>query len=372
MNLDNDDLAIEDSDHEQNTEIVDEEWKPVTIPENEELSLKNDNLYPCDQCEYIAIGNKQNLKRHKESIHEGIRYSCDLCGSAFTKPSALTRHRKLKHEGIIYQCDQCEYKGASLYRHIRTTHKGVRYPCDQCEHASTTKQGLTKHKKAKHYSSLQCDQCEYTAIELSGLKQHKKTEHEENRLPCDQCDYSATTRQNLGKHHASKHEGIRYPCELCDYLATQPSSLKLHIKTKHTVLIDNIKADYPCDQCNYSAKTKQNLGKHKASKHEGIRYPCELCDYLATQPCSLKVHIKTKHNVMIDKIKVDHQVIAGKPIFIETSLFDGEEEADISEVDPLADTNQNGMIDNELVIVKEEPENYEYDLEPNIEITQMT
>ena len=47
-----------------------------------------DKKYLCNQCDYAATAAK-NLKRHKESLHEGIRYSCDQCDYAATTTSHL-------------------------------------------------------------------------------------------------------------------------------------------------------------------------------------------------------------------------------------------------------------------------------------------
>ena len=40
-----------------------------------------------------------SLKRHKESIHEGVRYSCDKCDYKATILNNLKRHIKGKHQG---------------------------------------------------------------------------------------------------------------------------------------------------------------------------------------------------------------------------------------------------------------------------------
>ena len=74
-----------------------------------------DEKYLCDQCEYAATKASQ-LKRHKESKHEGIRYPCDQCEYAATRVSSLKQHKESKHEGFRYQCDQCEYAATEIGR----------------------------------------------------------------------------------------------------------------------------------------------------------------------------------------------------------------------------------------------------------------
>ena len=46
---------------------------------------------PCDECSNI-YNNSSRLKRHKQAVHEGIRYHCQICNTGFTQQGNLTRH----------------------------------------------------------------------------------------------------------------------------------------------------------------------------------------------------------------------------------------------------------------------------------------
>ena len=53
---------------------------------------------------------------------------------------------------IIEPFDQCDYqatKKGDLKRHIESIHEGVHYTCDQCEYKATQKGDLRKHVKSK-------------------------------------------------------------------------------------------------------------------------------------------------------------------------------------------------------------------------------
>ena len=54
------------------------------------------------------------LQKHKESIHEGIRYSCYICYYKATTLSSLTQHKKSIHDGIRYSCNICDCKATQL------------------------------------------------------------------------------------------------------------------------------------------------------------------------------------------------------------------------------------------------------------------
>ena len=46
-----------------------------------------------------VLGNKYRLKTHIESIHEGKKYVCDICGHRAAYPQSLREHIKIVHEG---------------------------------------------------------------------------------------------------------------------------------------------------------------------------------------------------------------------------------------------------------------------------------
>ena len=42
------------------------------------------------------------LRRHQQSKHEGVLYSCDQCDFIGTHKLSLRTHQQSKHEGVIY------------------------------------------------------------------------------------------------------------------------------------------------------------------------------------------------------------------------------------------------------------------------------
>jgi len=112
--------------------------------------------YECDQCGFKATG-KSNLLVHKETKHENRKYKCDQCDFTANHPSSLNGHVKNKHEETAtWKCDQCEkeyagYDGKQkLQRHKDAIHNGVRFDCDQCDHVAMYSHGLAKHKSSNH------------------------------------------------------------------------------------------------------------------------------------------------------------------------------------------------------------------------------
>ena len=60
---------------------------------------------------------------------------------------------KSVHQGVRYKCQICEHKAATkcaLYEHIQIKHKGKKYQCQSCEKIYTRRDSLLKHTQSKH------------------------------------------------------------------------------------------------------------------------------------------------------------------------------------------------------------------------------
>jgi len=91
--------------------------------------------FPCEfpGCKYVAA-QKRYLREHRQAIHEGIKYSCDMCDHRATTKSNLTKHKQLKHKMIkFFPCHQCEFTASSVSE--LTQHLGFCQQQQQIEHA---------------------------------------------------------------------------------------------------------------------------------------------------------------------------------------------------------------------------------------------
>merc|ERR1711964_502481 len=108
-----------------------------------------------------------------------------------------------------------------MKRHIQSVHNGIRYPCPHCDHQATTKGNLKTHIKYVHdCGTYPCPHCDHQATQKAKLKTHIKSVHDGIRYPCPHCDYQARTNGHLKAHIKSVHEGIKHPCPHCDHKAT--------------------------------------------------------------------------------------------------------------------------------------------------------
>ena len=101
----------------------------------------------CNRC----FSQKVNLKRHIESVHEGIKplkcHKCDICDYKTAKKTDLKRHIESVHEGIKpYKCNICAFETArkgNLKNHIVSVHEGIKqFKCNICEFKTGQKREL--------------------------------------------------------------------------------------------------------------------------------------------------------------------------------------------------------------------------------------
>ena len=162
-------------------------------PANKKPKLEVRNQRHCDQCEYS--GSSQALWNHKNYIHKGNRYPCDLCEYVATMPSSLKVHKESKHEGIRYPCDQCEYAAtqiSSLKRHKNLRHKTLR--------KKTSNLYMVKNKSRECYITPRQEE-DHNDRRLKGIFKNKTL-----RYPCDQCDFAATQQLTLIRHMKTSHK----------------------------------------------------------------------------------------------------------------------------------------------------------------------
>ena len=111
-------------------------------------------LFECAECNFKANHNS-TLWLHTQSVHEGVRHGCDLCGHLSVSKDHLKRHIKTKHEEqtVLFQCNLCDYKAkrpSCMKNHKQAKHEGLTFNCDECDFKNSSKNYLKRHKRFKH------------------------------------------------------------------------------------------------------------------------------------------------------------------------------------------------------------------------------
>ena len=93
-------------------------------PKKCRLTNKTEKCKECDR----EFSSKDHLKRHVQSVHEGVLFKCDLCPKTCTRKDKLYRHVQSVHKGVRFKCDLCPNtfgRRALLSAHIRRVHEGM-------------------------------------------------------------------------------------------------------------------------------------------------------------------------------------------------------------------------------------------------------
>ena len=124
----------------------------------------------CDECDFKTemVKGWDSLKHHKESVHEGIVYTCKICPNYKTNNHVTFRHHNnnchSKKERKVCTEDDCSYQTSSsreLARHKGTIHEGIiRHRCDTCNKGFLERRSLVNHT-VQHTGTFpfNCDMC---------------------------------------------------------------------------------------------------------------------------------------------------------------------------------------------------------------------
>jgi len=160
MSLEITEEADNDKRNENDNEIAskfiskknEDEIKIETTSSDSYLLENAKGMFDCNQCE-SKYSNKNSLRYHIKSQHEGIRYNCNQCEYQATNQSHLAAHIQSQHEGVKYACNHCDKQftqNSKLTRHIKSIHEGVQFNCNLCTFVATRQDYLKSHYKKIH------------------------------------------------------------------------------------------------------------------------------------------------------------------------------------------------------------------------------
>ena len=104
---------------------------------------------------------KSSLKRHVASVHEGLKFSCSLCGKTFGQLFRLNKHISVSHgnmsvvheEKMSFSCINCNTTfrlKSSLKRHVASVHEGLKFSCSFCGKTLTEMFKIRRHISKSH------------------------------------------------------------------------------------------------------------------------------------------------------------------------------------------------------------------------------
>ena len=264
---------------------------------------RNEKSYKCHICPKM-YARQQTLKDHIKDNHEPHfkGHTCDKCEFVGKSKSSIIYHVQMSHSNlkkfVCQTCDMSYPNRVSLLCHINSVHKGVRHTCDICNTSFSQKSSMLKHKRDHHGEesklNKQCDLCGKILAREEQMKVHRKKVHFNTQLiQCDQCDYKCKERNSLKDHISTVHIRKRaFKCERCPERFFSYGAMKQHEYTKHK----NTEKRFKCIECDYKSVSKQTLQNHLNGVHLGLRpFKCKACGQGFTQQSHMNSHYKRVH-----------------------------------------------------------------------------
>ena len=162
---------------------------------------------------------------------------------------SVKTHTKSVHEGKDFSCNQCEYKSkeeSELKTHIEQNHDNAEWQISTQEFIedSRTRRNLPNAEKEK---MLNCKDCDWTTGSTTLLNRHIKSCHEGNqeskkyiskRIKCQQCEKKFNKEETYTRHMVSAHKEAQ---NVTNQELTFPKSTMLlrNIKNRDHNLISN-------------------------------------------------------------------------------------------------------------------------------------
>ena len=173
-------------------------------------------------------------------------------------------------------CGKQFLRNSSLYTHVKTIHEGIRFKCNVCKRDFSSKQMAVTHEFNVHGEGentvRKCETCGEEFRYFSNLNRHIKKIHQSPvMVKFTICSKEFTVNRTLKLHMESVHEKKRYACDFCNKTFAYEACVIRHKKSTH----ENLKQELKCNQCNKSFTSTRGLRYHIETNHEEKHYRCD-------------------------------------------------------------------------------------------------
>ena len=320
--------------------------------------LRSEGINKCTEknCDF-ASDNKESLRGHVESIHNGIlKYKCNICDYKSYHKFSIANHQKIsshsdkKNKVLRIGCTLCEEDIFHTQHSIsvgkeRKESRGVKETLiclePACIYVTDLKNSITSHYRKKHIhnSSYTCNLCSYRSSGGGNIEKHQKAnhrrvgqakviaigckaceeniEHRNHTFPARTFDYGHCLLCKCGVEHSEhkfttvqgwmgtgecNNRNQQYTklkeCSICGIKLIDRKSHVQHYQKEHPN--DKI---FKCKDCKYATNYLPNLNTHASSKHEKKVRQCSLCSYNTTWNTSFLEHMRNAHGLFQKKSK---------------------------------------------------------------------
>ena len=282
--------------------------------------------YKCNMCENTKAFTKEDLKKHRMSVHDispeaSLSDSCHLCPIGAGPSHSLQKHSKKGFSKIqeSFICDTCKTPFEShndMRNHLRTSFDCFRMSCPNCDFKTFIRRSLCRHKCVSGKAELQylkkCDECDFKDNSAARISEHIGAAHEGVILKCEFCTFTSLFKDDLDKHSRITHNVIHHlKCELCPFVGKNKIEIVNHKDKMHETYKIESDGTAICLFCNFKSKDKTRNGKtavkrHYMTIHEQIKHTCNICNLEFARSSSLRLHMTRKHGSVVKNFNCTH------------------------------------------------------------------
>ncbi|XP_020916740.1 zinc finger protein OZF, partial [Exaiptasia diaphana] len=118
--------------------------------------------FRCDICNKSFSG-KQNLEKHKKSVHSEKIFKCERCGETFNRQDNLKRHEKKHTQEKEFNCGNCKlkfYRKDKLKEHLNTCKRNYSGGDGKRNHETSDNEPPKKREKLDNQEACEDEPCD--------------------------------------------------------------------------------------------------------------------------------------------------------------------------------------------------------------------
>ncbi|XP_055918364.1 zinc finger protein 236-like [Eupeodes corollae] len=189
---------------------------PKKFPTKKLLDLHtvhhNECTFMCSECGK-GFPTKSTMNVHFKRIHSTLcDRMCEICAKLIKGKTAFERHME-EHEGIVQPRVQCKECGSwlkdknSLRKHMYSKHDGKTHDCKICGKNTPSYSALYSHMKYMHElaAMFHCTFCDKSFKRAIKLKEHVATHTGGFLYTCPHCPTTFNAKTNMHSHRKKMH-----------------------------------------------------------------------------------------------------------------------------------------------------------------------
>ncbi|KAI0979575.1 hypothetical protein GJ496_002487 [Pomphorhynchus laevis] len=251
--LENDEICNDPHEKENCPDKTHDECKKLAVKRKPFIPLNTDEkaiFYETNKRALSDLTNDANAEKEDDQFVEQAikrrKWSCDICGKYFDRPSLLDRHRRTHTGERPFVCTTWEKP----------------HECEICNKRFTASSNLYYHRMT-HYTHKphKCPLCLKSFPTPGDLRNHYPvhTNLWPMRCPCGR----GFVKSNQFRNHLLAHLGLsKYKCKSCPEKFNLLRSLKTHVEQMHGSEQYEYEDSNECDTEEYISNLIQLVKKH--------------------------------------------------------------------------------------------------------------